>query len=65
MSSSARFDKKGFFISLYHKLYSHPSIVKVSEGHDIVIPKDKLYEFLHDLGVLVEESFKENTTLEI
>lgn len=65
MSSNARFDKKGFLISLYHKLYSHPSVVKVSDGEDIVIPTDKIYEFLHDLGVLVEESFMENTTLEI
>ncbi len=65
MSSNARFNKRGFLNSLYNKLYLHPSIVKVSDGDDIIIPKDKIYEFLHDLEVLVENAFKENTTLEI
>lgn len=65
MSSEALFDKRGFLISLYQKLYTHPSVLKVSDGDNIVIPDDRIYEFLHDLGVLVEESFMENTTLEI
>ena len=49
---------------MYHKLYGLQAVKKISEGDDIVIPEDRLYEFLHDLGVLVEDAFKENTTLE-
>lgn len=64
MSNNASFNKKNFLISLYRKLYFHPSIVKISDGENIIIPEDNLYEFLHDLNILIEECFDENTTLD-
>lgn len=64
MSNNIRIDKQGFLESLYDKLFTNKNVLKVSDGVHIVVPEERIFEFLHDLGVLVEESFKENATLD-
>jgi len=59
-----RVSKKALLASLYEKLYRHTGILEVSDGDDIVIPGDRFHEFIHDLGVLVEEALKESTRLD-
>jgi hypothetical protein len=64
MSNNVKLNKTGFLASMYEKLYHNKGIRKISKGDDIVIPEKFIYEFMHDLGILIEQSIQENSTLD-
>jgi len=59
-----RISKKNLLASLYEKLYCHSGIMAISDGDDMIIPGDRFHEFIHDLGLLVEEALKESMSLD-
>jgi len=65
MSNNVKLNKKGFLDSLYEKMYMHPGIKKITDGQgNIIVPQERFVEFLHDLGVLIDECVKDNCTLD-
>jgi len=59
-----KINKRDFLLGLHGKLYNHKGILAISDNDIMAVPKDRFYDFLHDLGVLVEEAIKENMSME-
>jgi hypothetical protein len=58
MPSDYKISKTDLIAEFTKILYYRKDISQVSDGDDLVIPKDKYIHFMHDISILLEKSIR-------